>query len=392
MFKKYRLHVLIAIILPLMVTGLYFILQSHSTINDVSMKQPLALPQGKPITEPETQSYIRISALGDMLPHDTVNLRAKTQDGYNYLPFFDKVKSYINAQDIVFCNQESPSAGVDFGIPGYPTFNAPIQFSKDLNTFGCNVINLANNHIADKGQAGINKTLSVWNDIRPLSVTGANGSISQQDTIKYFEKDGKKFAFLAFTDLTNNKNINTYSVNMFNEALVTKSTTEAKAKSDYVIVSAHWGVEDSPDISQSQIKWATLLADSGANLIIGTGPHVLQPANKIGDTIVFYSIGNFLSTQLQIEELVGGIAHIDIPIDGGTPVLSFLPTFMNYTWSADDRANDDYLKRDNLSVNPLYKSAELIKDSLFETSMDAQMSRIDSTLNTYIKVNVLKFD
>lgn len=345
------------------------------------------------IQEKPDKQYIRIAATGDMLPHETVNLRAKTTNGYDYKKFLEPVSEFVSSSDIVFCNQESPSAGEALGISGYPTFNAPIEFSRDLSDFGCNLINLANNHIGDYGQTGIDLTLDTWASLKPLAISGANSSLAEQNKISYFEIQGKKFAFIAFTDLSNNKSLNLYSVNMFDEELVTRLASEASKNADFVIASAHWGVEYSEVVSQSQIDWANLLVDNGVDLIIGTGPHVLQPVDKIKDSIVFYSLGNLLSTQLTIEQLIGGIAYIDIPIDANDndPIkLSFVPTYMHYEWTSEQAAREDFLARDNLKVIPLDQAANELSKSLFNTDAEQQLSRVKDILNrNQIKVEVI---
>ena len=346
-------------------------------------------PDAKADADTEPKTFIRIAAMGDMLPHDTVNLRAKTDEGYDYLQFFDKITSRLDGADIIFCNQESPSAGAEYGITGFPSFNAPTEFSRDLAKLGCNVINLANNHVADKGQQAINATLDTWDNLDTLAVSGANRTQAEQNSVSYFEVAGKKFAFIAFTDLSNNRSIEAHSINMFSQSLVTSLASEAAANADYVIASAHWGIEDSSTVSSAQRGWAELLASNGVDLIIGTGPHVLQPVETIGKTTVFYSIGNFLSTQLTIDQLIGGIAYIDIPLGEGEPELSFVPTYMSYTWNAADANAENLLARDNLDLYPLSEASLLIEQSLFDTSAQTQTTRVRDLLNQKTSVEIL---
>jgi len=392
------MHKKLQLILPaiIILLGSVYFLTKPSTDSAQTPSQQNEQSGDRPNNQQDTakatdKRYIRIAAMGDMLPHDTINLRAKTSGGYDYLPMFSEVSSELEGADAVFCNQESPSAGENFGISGYPTFNAPTKFSADLSKYGCNLINLANNHIADKGQAGIDATLSTWDKLNTLAVSGANSSVAQQNQISYFDIAGKKFAFIAFTDSSNNTQISDFSINMFSESLATSLATEASANADYVIASTHWGVEDSPSTSASQQSWAQLLADGGVDLIIGTGPHVLQPVEKINDTVVLYSLGNFLSTQLTVEQLVGGIAFIDIPLGEGDPVISFLPTYMSYTWTADEASREDLLARDNLKLYPLDKAQQVIKESLFNTTSNEQLNRVTSLLNSGgVTVEILK--
>ncbi len=406
-----KIYLLALVLLPLALAsgGIFYVISSpddeSSVVNSTEGgKIPLtSVPQNEneQAAQQETQpeetkaEKITIHAMGDMLPHETVNANAKTASGYDYTPFFSEVKADM-AADLVFCNQESPSAGAKQNIAGYPSFNAPEQFAKDLNKVGCNLINLANNHMADRGAAGIAATLDVWSAIKPLAYTGANKTSADQGKIAYFEKNGVKFALIAFTDLTNNKDIPNYSVNMFSDALVTQLATEASKNADIVISSAHWGTEYSATVDANQEKWARLLAKNGVDIIFGTGPHVLQTVDTIknGDreTVVFYSLGNFLSSQLEIDQLVGGIASVTVDPtkkDSGFEI-SFTPTYMHYDWTAAEEAAQNLLARKNLKLLKLSKASDSLAKTRFGTSVDAQTKRVTDLLNQRVKVTINK--
>jgi poly-gamma-glutamate capsule biosynthesis protein CapA/YwtB (metallophosphatase superfamily) len=343
-------------------------------------------------------SRVRLIATGDMLPHDSVNQQAKTADGYNYRPFFSGVEKYFQASDVRFCNQETPSAGTGFGISGYPTFNAPEEFAKDLSAVGCNVINLANNHINDKGQAGIDKTLDVWKDLKPLAVAGANHNATEQQAVRYFTVKGIKFAFVAYAEYSNDRSVTAYGLNILNEQLVNVQLREARKNADIVLVSVHWGTEYSPDINNFQTLWSNTFASLGADIVLGTGPHVLEPVKRLpraggGETLVWYSLGNFLSTQLDIESLVGGFAMVDI--DVGTKKVTkigFFPTYMHYEWTADEKQREDLLKRKNLKLYPLDLAEEPLKRSQNATSVAEQRGRVSDLLNIYTPVTIVNSD
>lgn len=342
-----------------------------------------------------SDNSVRLIAVGDNIPHDTINQAAKTLGGYDYKPFFDQVKPFFSKSDIRFCNEETAVGGEELGISGYPTFNAPIEFANDLSATGCNLINIANNHVADKGTAGIAKTREAWDTLKPLGISGANRSADEQNTVSYFEKNGIKFAYVSFSEISNNIQIPEYSLNKFDSALVAKLLGEARKNAEFVIVSAHWGTEDSPEINNAQDLWAKTFADNGADLVIGTGPHVLQPVKKIptprGETLAWFSLGNFLSTQLEVNELVSGIAGIDIvKANGKTSIKSveFLPTYMHYEWTTADKASQDLLKRKNLKIYPLDRAQEPLARSLNNTTVEAQLSYVEKVLNKYMPVTI----
>lgn len=352
-------------------------------------------PQAAAATRDKT---IRLIASGDELPHDSVNANAATTSGYDYTPFFSNVMSIFSQADIRFCNQEVPSAAPDAGpVSGYPTFNAPTQFAKDLHTVGCNVINLATNHTNDKHQAGIDTTRSTWEALKPLAVAGANRSTAEQQQISYFTVKGVKFAFLAYNFYNNDTNVTSYGVNMFDETLVKQQLDEAKAAGAYILVSMHWGTEYSPTIDDTQVKWAQFLADNGADMVLGTGPHVLEPVQELpkaggGKTVVWFSLGNLLNTQLDIESLIGGFAVMDFRIKDQKVTLdniSFLPTYMHYEWTAAQKTAEDLLARKNLKLYPLDQSAVPLARSLNSTTVEAQTERVSQLLNTYMSVSLM---
>lgn len=349
----------------------------------------------EPQNEKSKRDTIRLIASGDMLPHDTVNLRAKSGNDYDYQQFFTEVKPVFDGADIAYCNQEVPSAGEEFGISGYPTFNAPKEFARDLSDVGCNLINLANNHINDKRQVGINKTLEVWDELDALAVAGANRSHEEQRKVRYFTLEDVKFAFLAYAEYSNDTRLTGYGLNLLEEDLVHQQMTEAASNSDIVIVSAHWGTEFSERSNQFQQRWAKTFANLGADIIIGNGPHVLQPADKLpkaggGETLVWYSLGNMLNTQIEKEALIGGFAVMDIETDTKKLTnVQFLPTYMHYEWSTEEKAREDLLARKHLKIYPLQQAGEQLKSSLFNTSVEAELERVRKILNSHIDIDII---
>ncbi len=348
------------------------------------------------------EQSVRLIAVGDNIPHDTVNQQAiKNGNGtYNYLPIYDQIQPFFAQSDLRFCNQEAAVGGVELGISGYPTFNAPVEFAKDLHKLGCNIINTANNHVADKGLPGIINTRDIWDTLTPSAVSGANRSVDEQNKVNYFEKKGIKFAFVAFNEYSNNKSIPTYALNGFDEELVSRLLKEARNSADFVIVSAHWGTEDSPEINSAQEMWAKSFADNGADLVIGTGPHVLQPVKEIPNsrgskTLVWFSIGNFMSSQLKINELVGGIASMEIAKTNGKASIKsigFLPTYMHYDWSAADATNQNLLARKNLKLYPLDKADNVLNSSTLNTTVQAQQDYVKGILNKFTPVTIYSSD
>lgn len=395
----------ISLFLALTSSGAYYGLIIHGQSAEEQQQKSVAagsvvLSQQAPLSTTPTETtpqikQLRIVATGDLILHDTVNALAKTANGYDYTKYFEGVKKYLEA-DLLICTQDGPSAGSSLGISGYPVFNAPSSFTEDLEAVGCNTVNLATNNVNDKAKDGILKTLSQWDKISSVKTTGANTSASEQRKINVLEIDDVTIAHLAFTENTNKPTDKPYLVNTFDEKLVTDLVKSARELADYIIVSAHWGNESEEAITPTQEKWARFLNEQGVDVVIGSGAHVIQTTEKLvsdsgKETVVYYGLGNTLGTQLSSEELVGGLAIIDITITNEKPMLnaSILPTYIHYEWSAAQKAAGDYLARKNLGIYPLATSSDLIKKSQLETSMNEQLKRITKVIkskNSGIKI------
>lgn len=393
-----RTFIFLALILVIACSlGTFFFLQSQ-------LKKPLSIQRTtmKKTAKSPTVRTIRLIASGDMIPHDSINKWAQTgTNGWDYTQFFTHVKPVFEKADIRFCNQEVPTGAPATGaVSGYPVFNAPTEFARDLQKTGCNVINTATNHANDKQQAGIDATLNIWDNLPKLSVAGTNRSSEEQQKIRYFTIHNTKFAFLSYNFESNNKNLTPYGVNMFDETLMKSQLAEAKKQNAYTLVSVHWGTEDSSSIDAAQEKWSQFLADHGADVVIGTGPHVIEPVKKLpsaggGEALVWYSIGNMLSSQLKIEELIGGFAVMDFEIKNNVPVMKeigFLPTYMHYEWTDSEAASENLLARKNIKIYMLEESKEPLAKSQHNTTVEEQTNRVEKILNQYTPIKMLSLN
>ena len=342
---------------------------------------------------------IRLIATGDFIAHDSLNSQAKQANGiYDYLQFMSDFKPIFSGADIRFCNQATISAGADFGISGYPIFNAPTDFAKDMAGLGCNLVNTASNHSFDKGQAAIDATLGVWDKLPGLlAVAGENRSPAEQSKINYFDIKGVKFAFLAYTTYSNTTPPNSFGVNMFSRdtaASQIKATKTAGAK--FIIVSMRWGTEYSSTVNAEQTADSQFLADQGVNLIVGHGPHQLQTVSRLkgsggNQTLVWYSLGNFINTQEPPETLFNGLAVVDIDKNSQQITdISYLPIYMHYEWTPAQKAADELAARKNLHLYLLEDANQaLIDKNQLNTTVSAQKDRIKSLLDASLSLPLI---
>ncbi|MEI7689842.1 MAG: CapA family protein [Candidatus Saccharibacteria bacterium] len=392
--RKHIVRLIVIVFAAVIATavGLYLLVTNVSS--PVSKTPTITDTTPTPVKKTGT---IHMAAMGDMLAHDTIIANAKTGGSYDFTKFFANIRPSYQNSDLVFCNQEGLVSGENYGISGYPSFNAPTKFAADLQSgAGCNVVNLANNHMGDKGVEATNATIDNWAALKPLAISGANKSAADQEKVSFADVNGIRIGFVAFADFSNNGGTPGYSVNNYHdEALLRRLVTQARGDSDVVIVSMHWGVEDSNIVSDEQSTQARLLSDLGVDVVIGTGPHVLQRQTVLnrpdgGQTVVWYSLGNMLSSQLLTKELIGGIAEFDITKSDSGKVaitnLTFNPTYMHYEWTAAQAASEDLLARKNAMIYLLSAAADPLSRSQLNTTVSEQRQYVIDTIGTGVTV------
>lgn len=270
----------------------------------------------KPSNQEEKPMIFKVSLVmvGDSLIHSAVYVDAKIEGGYDFRPMLEYMKPIISSYDLAFYNQESILGGEDLGLSSYPAFNSPYEVGDAFLDAGFNIISLANNHTLDRGEQAILNSVSYWKS-KNVMFSGSASSFDERNQICVMEKNGIRYALLSYTDYTNDIKVPSgkeYLVNVYDEEQVRKDVEALKNKTDIIMVSMHFGEEYSHTISDRQREIANYLASLGVNIVIGHHPHVVQPTEMIGDTLVIYSLGNFISAQRGIERLTGLLYSVDI--------------------------------------------------------------------------------
>lgn len=337
----------------------------------------------KPEIEKPIVSKATIGAIGDILIHNEVYEDAKQADGsYNFHKMFKEVSATMQKPDILVANQETMIGGKKLGLSTYPAFNSPYEVGDALKSAGVDIVTLANNHSLDRGEVAIKSAISHWDQIH-MPYTGVYKSKADHEKIRTLTKNDIRFAFLSYTYGTNGIPVpkgKDYLVNLIDKKKIHQDVQRAKAVSDVVVVSMHWGNEYERLPNQFQKDLAKELADMGVQIVIGNHTHVLQPpawvTGKTGNkAFVLYSLGNFLSAQDELYELIGGIASIEVvktkykdveKIELSNP--GFTPTY-NY-----------YYKNQNFKILPLQNISEshLVYG-------EGRYKKIKAHMRTYIK-------
>ena len=286
------------------------------------------------------EKSLSLVMVGDVLIHEAVYKDALKSDGtYDFSSMFEYIKPMLKDYDLKYCNQESIIGGKNLGISGYPNFNSPDEIGEEIIDLGFNMIGLANNHAYDKGKAAINYSVNFWKKYDVITA-GSYENVEDRDNIHIYEKNGIKYAFLAYTtSLNGNKLSDDYLVNMYDKDKV-KSDIEKIKDADLIIVAMHWGNEYTNEPTKSQRDIASYLSSLGVNLIIGTHPHVVQPITYIGDTLVIYSLGNFISNQLvvDINPAIGLLVGLDITLsDDGSVSFDIKDKELLFSYAENSR-------------------------------------------------------
>ena len=180
------------------------------------------------------------------------------------------------------------------------------------------MVSLATNHTMDKGENGVLNFYNYFKDKDDIVYNGIADSEESRNNFIIGEKNNITYTMLSYTTSTNGLPVPSgkdYLVNVYDEEQVKEDIEAVRDKVDVLIVAMHWGVEYATNPNDSQKEIAQYLADLGVDIIIGCHPHVLQPITWIDDTLVMYSLGNFISNQYGTDDynkLVGFMATLDI--------------------------------------------------------------------------------
>lgn len=273
--------------------------------------------------EPKVEKYkASLFAVGDALIHNGVYIDANTykkgNDGYYIYDFssmFTDIADIVKDYDLAFYNQETVIGGKNLGLSNYPCFNSPDEIGLDLVKIGFNMVNLSTNHSKDKGIAGLKYSSKFWENQENVYAVGSYTSKEKKEEAKYKTVNGINYALLGYSTVTNGftiKDSESYYWDLYDKEKVKNDIEKIKDKVDVIIVSMHWGTEYTHVPTEEEREIAKYLASLGVDIIIGHHPHVIQPIEYIDDTLVIYSLGNFISAQDGTNKRVGMMASLEI--------------------------------------------------------------------------------
>lgn len=240
-------------------------------------------------------SIAKMLFVGDMMFDRTIRTIAE-KNGYGHL--FSCINSYLKSFDAVIGNLEGPitfadswSVGTKPGVQGNTSFTFSPLSAYALANHNIRILNLGNNHILDRGREGIEATARVLEDNNLIYFGIPDGDIATTTEI-----GGIEIGFVNFNQfLGQNDPEKTIS-----------SIRSLKNRGMFAVVYAHWGDEYSPE-TEREVSWARSFVDAGADLVIGSHPHVIQSVETYKGKRIYYSLGNFIFDQYFSEDVRKGL-------------------------------------------------------------------------------------
>ena len=256
---------------------------------------------------PAKPERFTVSASGDLLMHQPLLDRARANangHGYDFTPFFKRIRPWIEDVDLGLCHAETVMGPGP--ISTYPRFNTPADLATSIRRSGWDACSTASNHSVDQGQAGIDGTVKAFRR-NHVEHTGSFRSERASERPTILSVDGVKIGFVAYTDALNGLpaphpwSVNAYSASNPKagaKAIIRDARKARDAGADAVIAQIHWGGEYDQSPNASQRAVAKKLTDAKViSAVVGQGPHVVQPIERINGKFVVFSEGNLVSNQ-----------------------------------------------------------------------------------------------
>ena len=375
-----------------------------SVIDENSDAEPEKEPEKVP--EPIPDVTINIKATGDIMFHPSqIDGAYDSSTGtYDFYNSFKAVKSIFQEADLAIANFEGTTAGNDvYAYQGYPLFNAPDEVLDAIKDAGFDVLSTANNHSLDTRKAGVIRTIE---QIKKRGMDSIGTYVKKpENRVLIKEVKGIKLAILSYTEMVNGldsllspEDLDSM-INIINETKLKEDIAYAKKQNaDVIIAYLHWGNEYAREQTQAQEDLADMLFKEGADIILGSHPHVIQPTKTLkyeGKTkFVAFSMGNFLSNQ-RVETLVpygmtesisrytedGVIIDIEIEKKGETGEVSiknidYIPLWV-YKGTTEDGGTEhivipimDYVESNELDENSKTRMSRSYSDTMAQMNVE----------------------
>lgn len=303
-------------------------------------------------TREETE--VSFAVFGDNLIHQPIYQYGLYRDEtFGFL--FENVREAVAESDVAVINQETPFVDDPALYSGYPRFGTPVQVGEAIAAAGFDVASCATNHALDQGVYGVGmtKTFLESHGVMCLGIQSENEK--EYEPYDIVVRNGVRIAMLNYTYGVNGSGMPDKIFPMVHlldsEEQIGEDLAKARSDADVVIVFVHWGTEYEEQPDESQQRWAQVFLEGEADVVVGTHPHALQPCEILRDedgheTLVYYSIGNYISAQPEKSCVKGGMAAFTLSLTpDGYKVTSYALRPLAITWQEEGKCTVDFLDR-----------------------------------------------
>ncbi len=290
----------------------------------------------------DSSNRISLLFIGDIMGHDTQIRSAEKTDSatWDYNDVFRYVRPVISESDLAIANLEVTLAGPPY--KGYPRFSSPAALAEACRNAGIEYLVTANNHAADRGEKGMIATINTLDSLG-IYHTGTFRNKAEKDSLHplMINRKGINIALLNYTyGLNGLKAKEPVIVNMLEQDLVARDIENAvNERADFIILFLHWGNEYDTIPSASQVEMARYFFSCGADLIIGSHPHVLQKMiwyrsdSPYDHKAVVYSLGNFVSNQRKQKTDGGAMVKIELAKTDTSVIISNAGYYLTWVYT-----------------------------------------------------------
>ena len=333
-----RRAVALAAIAALLITGLVLTVGGGGA-EQLSKREALQAERA------ENPVELTLSFSGDLLIHSPLWNQALAHGGgtsYDFTPMLEPIRPYVERADLAFCHIETP---LGEGEPQTePLFRAPAELADSVAATGWDACDTASNHTLDQHLDGIEETIAIL-DAAGVAHTGSFATEAASEEPLLLEAQGARIGFVAYTDYTNDiPPEEEWSINYAEDPsevdeIVADAKAAWKAGAEAVIVQMAWGPENGtePDADQEQMA-EDLTASKYVTAVVGNGPHVVQPIERVNDKFVVFSEGNLISNQdancCPPGAQDGLIAELTLVIDGSgahVDAVRYVPVWVDHS-------------------------------------------------------------
>lgn len=313
-----------------------FVLLNPPKSNVKDGKEEVVVDNKESSDDSNSDKSFTFVGVGDNLYHGALYyFQQLAGNGYNFDSYYEGTNSYTQNADLAYINFETLCLGDEnYELQGYPLFNGPKEILSSVYNAGFDWWSVSSNHSLDMGADGLIEQLETIRSSYPdVITTGSHTSQEDKDRCLVKEINGIKVGFLGYTYGLNGFSLpedEPWLVDLIDKDQMKKDMEALSKVSDVQLVAMHWGEEYHTDITDEQAELAQYLNELGAEVVIGSHPHVIEPCEIIEgdkqDTLVYYSLGNYTSAQDTNNSMVGGMASFTLHYDSKTKKTSFTDT------------------------------------------------------------------